>query len=374
MTDTKERTDIIVEGDISHFKADVIVNSVGIGKGVKTYGAICDAITNVAMSNELDKKIHQAKDIYVLGDFFVTSGYGLPTKYIINLISPYYEFDKDLNIYKDCIRRVLNECRRLEKKDKVHIKTIAIPLVGTGANGYNEQTILNLLVDIAIGFMNTYAKAEYDVKIVKPFDEISENNRRRIERIMSKGGRKDIAKDIKFGSYKYIEAYDPSSKNIYDYSFFAYGLNGIDGKDVLSSDLKNEPKTIQDYVREYLRKKSIRYKKDGTINNKKTEYISKLFYERVKAFLEYDKPDPKKAGAKTLGQLTPYSKTHNFLAIIFACKMSYVEAVSFLEYFGRFFPSECVYPGIDTIIGLIKEGTYDFYEIKEKTILFNKKH
>ena len=54
--------------------------------------------------------------------------------------------------------------------------------------------------------------------------------------------------------------------------------------------------------------------------------------------------------------------------------MNYDEAVSFLQYFGRFFPSECVYPGIDTIIGLIKEGTYDFYEIKEKTILFNKKH
>ena len=100
MVDTKEKVDIVVEGDISNFPADVIVNSVGIGKGIKTYGAICDAITNAAKSNELDKKIHHAKDIYVLGDFFVTSGYGLPTKYIINLISPYYEFDKDLNIYR----------------------------------------------------------------------------------------------------------------------------------------------------------------------------------------------------------------------------------------------------------------------------------
>ncbi len=368
----KDVSEVVVEGDISDFPADVIVNSVGVGKGIKTYGAICDAITKAAKSNELNKKIHHAKDIYVLGDFFVTSGYGLPTKHIINLISPYYEFDKDLNIYKDCIRRILNECRRLEKKNKDHIKTIAIPLVGTGANGYDEQKILNLLVDIATGFMDTYSQSGYDVKIVKPFSADSEKNRRRIEKDMPSGGRKDIAKDIKFGSYKYIEAHDPLSKNKYDYSFFTYGLNGIKDKVVLSSDIKKKPKTIQEYVKEYLNLKSTRYKKDGTINNKKTDYIFELLYERVKAFLAYDAANPKNAGAKTIEQLTPYSKMYNFLAIIFACRMNYEEALSFLQYFGRSFPSENIYSGINVIIDLIKDGTYDFYEIQEKTNLFHK--
>ena len=97
------------EKDITLCKVDAIVNSVGTETTV--LGGICRSILLKANSSELHKIIEDANNVYYVGEFFVTKGYNLPAKQIIHLISPNFKNDKDYSVLKDCLRRILNECK-----------------------------------------------------------------------------------------------------------------------------------------------------------------------------------------------------------------------------------------------------------------------
>ena len=94
--------------NIVDVQADIIVNSLGVGKGTVVYGGICKSIIQKAKSKELENMINNARDVYVLGDFFLSNNYGLNCKKILNLVTPYKEKDEDLSLLKDCIRRIIS--------------------------------------------------------------------------------------------------------------------------------------------------------------------------------------------------------------------------------------------------------------------------
>ena len=228
----------IIIGDITTIKATVIINSVGVGEGAKKYGGICSSVVQASHSLELENKIKKAKHVYSIGEYFITDGYDLPCDHIIHLITPFYEEDQDLAIYKDCIRRMLNECvvRRFKK--------IAIPLIGIGANKYNHEDVKETIYQLADGFVNSFTG--YEVIIVEATDEMSQKNNERLDREMpANGRRRDIGKEPKHDSKKYKALHNLSTSKLYDYNYFKYGTNKGERKDIIFTDGMN---SVRDYA------------------------------------------------------------------------------------------------------------------------------
>lgn len=341
--------------DIAKTKADVIVNSIGVGDGLKQYGGICRSIVSeMKDSSELEAKIKEAKDIYVLGDFFVTGGYGLQVNKIIHLVTPYYEKDKDMLILTDCIRRILYWCA------VNHQKHIAIPLIGAGANGYDCLEIEKMLCKIADCFMDVFKECR--VEIVKPKPDKEKENRDRIKKEMpSDGKRLEIKNDVRNGSKRYKGAKKLFSKIQNSYQYFQYGTQEKRRPSIFSTDLDN-PKKIVEYANKYLEK---RYCDDDG------GYLEDLAEARMKAFLGFGRHKPIDSGGKYLAKMTDGAGLDKWFALILGLKMDYDEAVDFLRYFGRSFPSKVIFPGVDIVVDLIKTSTFDFYEIKERINLFD---
>ena len=85
----------------------------------------------------------------------------------------------------------------------------------------------------------------------------------------------------------------------------------------------------------------------------------------------YGKQNPKDEGGKMLSGMVLESNLKRYFVIAFALKMSKNEAIGFLKYFGRSFPSPKFYPKISIIEDLFEKKIYDLYEIKEKIDIFN---
>ena len=148
---------IITTSDITKEKVDVIVNSLGIV--TNHYGAICQSIIHASKGDELKKIIDGKNGKVSVGDTFITDSYGLPCKKILHLVTPFEKFDKDYVAFETALRDVLNTCRNLG------YKSISLPILGTGANGYNHIEIQNILMAMCAGFADAYQ--EIDIRVVK---------------------------------------------------------------------------------------------------------------------------------------------------------------------------------------------------------------
>ena len=336
--------------NIQDVNADVIINSIGVGEGIKKYGAVCTSIVNKVNSSQYEKIINNAKQVYVLGEFFTyaVDNNDLPFKYIINLITPYYEEDHNLHIYKDCIRRIFGHCLKLKG-----IKTIAIPVLGVGANGYPYKEAQDAITEIAEGFINTFPN--YKVVIALGTTEANEKNKQRLAREMPTNRRREeIEKDVSKGSASYVKAHKILSSTNYDYKFFKRETIFTKSDDVV---FKEGIKSVKEYS-------------DRFVEEKYDYEVQKMANERVRAFLGYGKNNPKDAGSKTLSDLTSDSNIYRFMAIAFALRMNLAETEGFLNYFGKTFPAKEINPNVATIKELLKNQTYDLYDILKKVDIF----
>lgn len=331
----------VIVNKIEDVTADVIVNSLGIGDGLSTFGGICESIVTKANSKELEEKITTAKDIYTIGEFFVTNGYGLNCKHIINLVSPYYSDDKNLTIYKDCVAKVLVEAKRRGAK------SIAIPKFGAGHNGYGavSDKLDNIILEISKAFL-AYFSLENEMTIyyvVAPNDVSSENNER-LSDIAEQ--RIDIQKVVKKGSKVYSRIYFPASGVTYSEVDF-------------EKNKKRKPILIATYnleVSEYVHK----------FCDKTESSEVDLVKTRVNAYLGYRLADGKSSGSKQLSQMNCNSDIDSFYKIIFALRMSEKEATYFLNYFGKTFFIQGNNKRSDLVLELIRNGTYDLFEVNDE--------
>lgn len=141
--------------DITKVKCDAIVNSLGIGKNVKVYGAICKSIVKAAKSQELIDKINSFEPKAIPAAYFISSGYYLPSKYIINIVSPYFVKDKQLFQLEFVYKRIFNLALIN------NLKHIAVPIMGTGANGYPHAFVLKMLTSL----VEAFSKKNPNIKI-----------------------------------------------------------------------------------------------------------------------------------------------------------------------------------------------------------------
>ncbi len=338
------------EKDITLCKVDAIVNSVGTETTV--LGGICRSILLKANSSELHKIIEDANNVYYVGEFFVTKGYNLPAKQIIHLISPNFENDKDYSVLKDCLRRILNECK------KQHFKTVAIPKIACGANGYDGKNIETIIEEMCTGFCKTVDDS-ITFSLVIPDLDISKKNHERLEEELFRRGsyhtpneEKKFAKQTKL--FKKIN--DVGKTNCYDSIYFDYKSYKSTRSDyrINSKDLK-EIKCINDYVDCYV------YEISDTNEQKR-------LHDRICQFFAYGrgrKGNLLYTGSDIYGEIkyNNFADKEDFYKIIFALKMTIDEATQFMNFFGYTFARSGVSKEDDLVKMLLAQHQYSIVEI-----------
>ena len=117
-------------GDITTFKGGAVVNS--LGTNVTSYGKICRTILKAADDKNIEFAIANLGKPKPL-DYIITEAGKLNCDYIIHIVVPYKSNDPNNDSLLDCYRKALDIAI------KKGIKSIAIPLIGTGRNGYSKD-------------------------------------------------------------------------------------------------------------------------------------------------------------------------------------------------------------------------------------------
>jgi len=132
--------------DVTKIKCDCVVNS--LGTKLDVFGSICKAIVENAHSSEIDAMIKNNPTANVF-DTFVTNGGDLNCKKVIHIVMPYKSDDRFNELLKQAF------CTVIDKALSLGMKSIAIPKIGTGANGYSINDIYDALRDVTLKYQYT---------------------------------------------------------------------------------------------------------------------------------------------------------------------------------------------------------------------------
>lgn len=142
--------------NIVDIKVDAIVNAANTNllKG----SGVCGAIFNAAGMNQLHEACQKLAPIET-GQAVITSGFNLPSKYIIHAVGP---------IYKDGLqneKQLLSDAYINSMKCAIdnHCESIAFPLLSSGIYGYPKAEALSIATDSIKSFIETH---ELDVYLM----------------------------------------------------------------------------------------------------------------------------------------------------------------------------------------------------------------
>lgn len=352
---------VILSRDITKEKVDVIVNSLGIV--TNHYGAICSSILNATGSKELKQIIDEKNGKVSVGDMFFTDSYGLPAKKILHLVTPFHKYDKEYTAFETAIRDILNLCRNSG------YKSISIPILGTGANGYNPIEVQNILMAMCSGFADAYK--EMNIRVIKKPVIITNQYNPDFDCFPDMEERRNHRDVMAFESAMMHYYKDRDIKLIreerdYDSKFFESGKPilpvgwakenvDLNRKDItLTEEEKKKIKNIDDYIKTYLSK---RYE------NKWNEQDS--VKKRIKIYVG---DGNFKQGSKYYYQMkTSEAETPNRLKmfkIVLALETSENEALDFLQTFG-IYPSHKL-PIEQCVMSCIRNSIYNMNSIDEE--------
>lgn len=135
----------IIRQDITKMKCDAIVNSTN--SQMIGYSGVDEMIHELA-GPELDNDCANSLPLG-LGDVRITKGYNLGCKYIIHTKGPHWlgGYCNEKAILKSCYIRSLN----LAKENSC--KSIAFPLISSGAYGYPKDKVLKVAVEAINEFL-----------------------------------------------------------------------------------------------------------------------------------------------------------------------------------------------------------------------------
>lgn len=135
----------IIHGDITKVKCDAMVNAAN--SKLRGGGGIDRAIHSAAgpKLHEECKTIGGCKP----GHSVITKGYDLPCKYVIHTVGPHWFNGKygEHDTLVSCYRESLKLAKEYD------CKTIAFPLIATGAYGYPKEQALETAINEITAFL-----------------------------------------------------------------------------------------------------------------------------------------------------------------------------------------------------------------------------
>jgi len=146
----------IIRSDIFEVKADCIINPTD--KYLTGSGSI-DARIHKASNKELSNYLMK-KDVLIFdaGDVVCTPGFGLTYKYVLHTVGPIYNgLKSDWLVLKSCFQNALILAYKLK------CKSIALPLIGTGAFCFEKDRVIQIALDVINSFLLAY---DMDVYLV----------------------------------------------------------------------------------------------------------------------------------------------------------------------------------------------------------------
>jgi len=136
----------ILYGDICKMKSEAIVNSLGID--ARVFGQVCKNIVEKANSEEIYKLVSTKRNNNIF-DIFITDAGRLKAEHIIHIVSPFkHQDDRHKSALKKAYKLVIEEAI------KRGYKSIAIPFLGTGANGYEKNDVYEAATTVAKDYMS----------------------------------------------------------------------------------------------------------------------------------------------------------------------------------------------------------------------------
>ena len=144
----------IVRQDITKMKVDAIVNAANTD--LQMGGGVCGAIFKAAGAEQLQAACDKLAPIKT-GEAVITSGFGLPAKFIIHAAGPVYRhWNKEQNeellysAYTNSLNRAIeNKC-----------ESIALPLISSGIYGYPKDEALRVATSAIHDFI-----AAHDINV-----------------------------------------------------------------------------------------------------------------------------------------------------------------------------------------------------------------
>lgn len=134
----------IIKGNITKISVDAIVNSLEVHGEIR--GKLCQSILKASKSEELENFL-KSKVKNTVGSIYVTKAWNLPSKNIIHVVAPRrFEDDDDLTLLKKTYSDII------ENAIQLGYKSIALPFIGTGENGYTESEAYSAVTSICSQF------------------------------------------------------------------------------------------------------------------------------------------------------------------------------------------------------------------------------
>lgn len=345
-------------GNIAEFEADAIINSVGVE--TDNYGGICRSIIEANPTNEIKKVIDSTNNLYTAGELFTTPGYQLKARNIVHLICPLSkDDDKDYSLFKECIRRALNECQLR------HWYRVGIPSIGTGANKYDKEKARRIIADMCYDYCECYP--DMRITFVRPDDEIeSKNNERLSNAFYSREyGYHSPETNAKSKKGSLILSKTKKELLVAGYTKRYFGFERYkDPKHILVKFDYSSIMCFGNYVDQYIEKC-----KDDIFKHKS------IVIQRINLFFGYGTTGKKSyttIGSDAYGEIKkkidPSKK--DIYKVAFALKMTIRETERLMAYYGYCFCEHGHSPMDDVVKDLITYKTYGIVEIQQA---FNEK-
>lgn len=128
----------IVRQDITHMQVDAIVNAAN--PGLVMGGGVCGTIFQAAGPDKLQRACSKVAPIKP-GEAVITPGYNLPAKYVVHAAGPIYR-QGPAGQNERLLRSAYMASLKLALKKRC--KSIAFPLLSSGASGYPKEAALQV--------------------------------------------------------------------------------------------------------------------------------------------------------------------------------------------------------------------------------------
>ena len=297
--------------DVTKYKGEAIVNSLGIEGNV--YGRLCQNIVNAANSPKLTNFINSKLNNKV-GDIFLTDAGELPCEKIIHIVTPFKHMDDDKNTeLKKAYRKILDTALIQG------YKSIAIPFIGTGANGYSDRASYDALTSACEYLLDYEEQVDKDVLEVTIVGYLKESS------ILSSG----IIKEYEY-NLKRPELYSPEKIRNYrmervtcDEGIDLIGESPKSSKPML--DYNNIQKCIEAMT--YIDEDQIYMSEKGY--KKPYDFIKGLLKEKGKTDKIFKKFGITPNGKYKLSTRQSYQKK-TIYKLAFMCEMNMSELVQFM--------------------------------------------